>query len=349
MVAASKRAMFRRALSSALRHIPAASLAAVAGGGAALCHGGGGVDRMRLAELEAQVAKLTAMVGEDVEATTGQNGAVFSWDREKTACFPADCPRACERDMHGGFAEDEKTGTVYTGIPGYGFCSISPDLTTWTRLGSDPRLRDNIHGLCCFVDATGRTVVAVAQNDAQRVLVLDAASGAVVGELGMPAGGEFTFAAANQYYSTAPRAQGPWSATAHAAEFKCTDVAFASGKLYVVTGYCGGDFVLTARQDAATGLWAWGPLAWGGKGTKAGEFQTAHGVFAHGGKIYVANREAHEVIEFGEDGAFLRALPDVPDGARICNVARAEKDGYFVMNALCPIPHTPAKTRAGKG
>ena len=37
-----------------------------------------------------------------------------------------------------------------------------------------------------------------------------------------------------------------------------------------------------------------------------------------------------------------RCLPDVPDGARICNVARSER--YFVMNALEPLRHTPART-----
>ena len=49
--------------------------------------------------------------------------------------------------MHGGFNEDAKTGIVYTGIPGWGLCSISPDLTTWTKLGDDKRLKGNIHGI----------------------------------------------------------------------------------------------------------------------------------------------------------------------------------------------------------
>ena len=98
-----------------------------------------------------QVAKLTSILGEDVEATTGQNGAVFSWARDLTAAFPADCPKSCERNMHGGFTEDPATNRVFTGIPGYGLCAISPDLKTWRKLGSDPRLKDNIHGLACFV------------------------------------------------------------------------------------------------------------------------------------------------------------------------------------------------------
>mmetsp|Transcript_36374 Transcript_36374/g.72396 ORF Transcript_36374/g.72396 Transcript_36374/m.72396 type:complete len:141 (-) Transcript_36374:231-653(-) len=51
---------------------------------------------------------------------------------------------------------------------------------------------------------------------------------------------------------------------------------------------------------------------------------------------------SHQVVEFTPRGQFLRCLPDIPDGARICNVARS--DQFFVMNALEPIRHTPART-----
>ena len=50
-------------------------------------------------------------------------------------------------------------------------------------------------------------------------------------------------------------------------------VTFLDGNLYVVTGYCAGDFVLTASQGA-DGKWKWGSdlkkSAWGGKGDGAG-------------------------------------------------------------------------------
>jgi hypothetical protein len=48
------------------------------------------------------------------------------------------------------------------------------------------------------------------------------------------------------------------------------------------------------------------------------------------------------VIEFTPEGKLVRMLPDIPDTARICNLARA--DDFFVMNALAPIEHTPGKT-----
>ena len=40
-------------------------------------------------------------------------------------------------------------------------------------------------------------------------------------------------------------------------------------------------------------------------------FGTAHGVFAHDGHIFVANREAHQVPEFTPEGSLVRAMPDL--------------------------------------
>ena len=119
-------------------------------------------------------------------------------------------------------------------------------------------------------------------------------------------------------------------------------MTYYNGKLYVVTGYSDGDFVLTASLDTKSNA-AWGPIAWGGKGDGAAQFQTAHGVFAHDDSIFVANREAHEVLEFTPEGHLVRSLPDLPEGARICNVARAEEDDMFIFNALAPIAHCPGR------
>ena len=66
-----------------------------------------------------------------------------------TGAFPDDAV-PFEPGMHGGFNEDPETGIVYTGIPGYGLCAISKDLKKWTKLGTDERLKDNIHGHCLF-------------------------------------------------------------------------------------------------------------------------------------------------------------------------------------------------------
>merc|ERR1719469_27729 len=126
----------------------------------------------------------------------------------------------------------------------------------------------------------------------QRVLIIDGKTGTVLQEITKPLGGEFDFAEANAYYSE----------RRHHTEkvFACTDVTFLDGKLYVSTGYCDGDFVLTA-ECGADGRWTWGRLAWGGKGDGAGQFRTAHGITAYDGHIYVSNREACQVVKFRPD------------------------------------------------
>ena len=101
-----------------------------------------------------------------------------------------------------GFNEDPDTGLVYTGIPGYGLCESSADLKSWRRLGTDDRLKSNIHGLVVFKHE-GETLIAAAQNEAQRVLIVGL-DGRVRQELTQPKGGEFDFAEANGYYSNTP-------------------------------------------------------------------------------------------------------------------------------------------------
>lgn len=302
----------------------------------ASCHGNH--DAVRLAKLEEQVDALTQklQVQFDVSPTTGQGDAVFSWDVELTNAFPSEAKKF-EKDLHGGFNEDPDTGLVYTGIPGYGLCQISADLKKWKKIGTDERLKDNMHGIVVFKH-NGKTSIAVANNEHARVLIINL-DGSVQQQLDQPKGGEFNYDEANGYYSERPKKQCPWG-TPHTPAFACTDVTYLDGKLYAVAGYCDGDFVVTASE--VDGKWQWGPTAWGGKGDAPGRFQTAHGIFAYDDKIFVANREASQVIEFTKDGKLVRMLPDIPDTARICNVARAED--YFVFNALEPIQHTPAKT-----
>ena len=117
--------------------------------------------------------------------------------------------------------------------------------------------------------------------------------------------------------------------------FCCTDVTYLDGRLYVVTGYCEGDFVLTLTDQ--NGKWTWGPIAWGGKGDEPGQFRTAHGVYAHEGHIFVANREAHQVVKFTRNGVFLETFDGIPEGSRICNISWEKKNRFWVMNALMPL------------
>ncbi len=248
---------------------------------------------------------------------TGQGEFIFSWDQELTAAFPKDA-HEFEPAMHGGFNEDPETGIVYTGIPGYGLCSISPNLKNWKTIGTDARLKDNIHGIVFFVHK-GTKYLAVAQ-EGKRVLVLTL-DGKIISEILKPTGTEFKFAPANEFFSSED------------SNFGVTDVTYLKGTLYVAHGYSKGDFVMTIKEKG--GVWSWGNLAWGGKGDNPGQFKTAHGVYAYDGHILVANRAAGQVVKFTKKGKFVETFNDIPEGSLVCNVAY--KSDNFFLNALSPI------------
>ncbi len=245
---------------------------------------------------------------------TGQGDYVFSWDQELTAAFP-EAAHEFEPGMHGGFNEDPETGIVYTGIPGYGLCAISADLTKWSLIGNDARLKDNIHGIVFFIHK-GKKYLAVAQ-EGKRVLVLTL-DGKIVSEILKPTGTEFKFAQANEFFASKD------------SNFGVTDVTYLKGTLYVAHGYSKGDFVMTIKEK--NGVWSWGKLAWGGKGDKPGQFQTAHGIYAHENKILVANRAAGQVVRFTKKGKFIETFNDIPTGSLVCNVSY--KDEHYFLNAL---------------
>lgn len=119
--------------------------------------------------------------------------------------------------------QDADTGIVYTGIPGYGLCAISADLKQWTRVGNDPRLKGNVHGLVVFKH-NDQTLIALAQNEDARILIVGL-DGTVLQDLPQPKGGEFDFPEANHYYSKRPIKQCPWGSPGTPA-FACTDVTY---------------------------------------------------------------------------------------------------------------------------
>ncbi len=248
---------------------------------------------------------------------TGQGDFIFSFDQGLTDAFPKDA-QEFEPGMHGGFNEDPETGIVYTGIPGYGLCSISPDLTKWNIIGTDERLKDNIHGIVFFIHK-GVKHLAVAQEE-KRVLVLNL-DGTIVSEILKPTGNEFKFAPANEFFSSED------------SNFGVTDVTYLKGTIYVAHGYSDGDFVMTIKEK--NGVWSWGKLAWGGKGDNPGQFQTAHGVYAHDNHVLVANRAAGQVVKFTKKGKFVETFKDIPEGSLVCNLSY--KTEHFFLNALSAI------------
>ena len=262
---------------------------------------------------------------------TGQGEFVFSWDEELTAAFPDDALEF-EPGMHGGFNEDPETGIIYTGIPGYGLCSISADLKEWKRIGSDPRLKDNIHGIVFFIHK-GQKHLAVAQ-EGKRVLVLNL-DGTIISDILKPKGIEFDFPFANYFFASP------------ASNFGVTDVTYFDSTLYVAHGYSKGDFVLTIVEE--NGSWDWGKLAWGGKGSQPGQFQTAHGIYAHENHIYVANRAAGQVVKFTPRGEFVEMFEDIPEGSLVCNVSHKEEHYFFnALQAIGEQKSAPIYAHTGK-
>ncbi|MGB1361972.1 MAG: hypothetical protein ACPH28_03480 [Flavobacteriaceae bacterium] len=255
-----------------------------------------------------------ATSADKVKLVTGQGNFIFSWDQELTAAFPKDAIMF-ESRMHGGFNEDPETGIVYTGIPGYGLCSISPDLRKWATIGTDERLKDNIHGIVFFVHR-GEKYLAVAQ-EGKRVLVLTL-DGKIVSEILKPTGNEFKFAEANKFFASKD------------SNFGVTDVTYLEGTLYVAHGYSKGDFILTIEEN--NGTWTWGDLAWGGKGDNPGQFKTAHGVYAHKNHIFVANRAAGQVVKYTKKGVYVDIFDDIPEGSLVCNLSY--KSEHYFLNAL---------------
>ena len=208
---------------------------------------------------------------EKVKIVTGQGDFIFSWDKVLTAAFPEGAI-SFEKRMHGGFNEDPETGIVYTGIPGYGLCSISSDLTKWTTIGTDQRLKDNIHGIVFFVHK-GEKFLALAQ-EGKRILVLNL-DGKIISEILKPTGNEFNSDKVNKFFASED------------SNFGVTDVTYLDGLIYAAHGYSKGDFILTIEEN--NGIWSWSDLAWGGKGDMSGQFQTAHGIYAHENHILSPN------------------------------------------------------------
>lgn len=255
--------------------------------------------------------------GNKAKLLTGQGEFIFSYDKELTAALPKEA-HEFEPGMHGGFNEDPETGIVYTGIPGYGLCAISPNLTQWKKIGTDERLKDNIHGIVFFVHK-GQKLLAVAQNGI-RVLVLTL-DGTIVSEILKPTGNEFKFELANEFFGS------------EKSNFGVTDVTYLKGTIYVAHGYSAGDFVMTIKEKG--GVWSWGKLAWGGKGDNPGQFKTAHGIYAHKKHILVANRAAGQVVKFTCKGKFKKTFNDIPEKSLVCNVSY--KTEHYFMNALSAI------------
>jgi hypothetical protein len=224
---------------------------------------------------------------------------------------------------HGGFAVDRRDGKgeVYFALPGAGIIQISRDLQSTRMLPTDPEMAaTNMHNASIWTES-GKPYLVFPGNQIGKVYTT-ALDGSLLHTLNPP-GTETTFgpAVVNDYFAAGEK-------------FVPTDVDYLGGRYYIATGYSSLDYVLTANVTAGDAVAAeWNGLAFGGKGTEPGQFQTGHGItIAPDGKtIAVADRPLAEIDHFTADGEYLNTIK-IPEGAFACDIDY--EAGYAVVGCL---------------
>jgi len=226
---------------------------------------------------------------------------------------------------HGGFAVDRRPGhgEAYFALPGAGILRISSDLQTIDLLETEAAVRDtNLHNTTLWEAFDGTPYLTFPANDAGRVFTTTL-DGELVQTLEPPPSDvDLGHPTVNAYFDAG-------------SAFVPTDVDQLSGRLYVTTGYSDLDWVLTARIRNASPLDIdWHDLAFGGRGTGAGQFGTGHGVtvVADGdARIEIADRPHAEIDRFTPDGKYLSTVT-LPEGSWPCDIDYL--GDYAVVGAL---------------
>jgi hypothetical protein len=243
--------------------------------------------------------------------------------------LPAEAQKVLKA-AHGGFAVDRRSGhgETYFALPGAGILRISADLKEVKLLPTDEAMKGtNMHN-AVFWTGEGGPYLTFPGNSANRVFTTTL-DGTLVNTLAPPtAETDLGDATANTYF----KGNGP---------FIPTDVEYLNGLFYIPTGYSKLDYVLTARVKPGKNFEAtWNNLAFGGRGTGAGQFGTGHGVTVPQGKkrIDIADRPNSEIDRFTPEGKYLETVK-LPAGSFPCDTFY---DGsYLVVGAL----HGPDRTK----
>lgn len=223
---------------------------------------------------------------------------------------------------HGGFAVDrrEDQGHTYFALPGAGILRIAPDLSSVDLLETaEPVKANNMHNTTIWTDSEGTPYLTFPSNGTAQVFTTDL-EGKLLGTLGAPTKDDkFGRDAVNDYFA---KGQG----------FVPTDTEVYQGLLYVATGYSSLDYVLTAHVESASEM-TWDTLAFGGKGTKPGQFGTGHGITVVPGAemIAVADRPNSEIEFFSPEGDYIVRL-GLPEGSFPCDVDFVED--YTLVGCL---------------
>jgi hypothetical protein len=213
---------------------------------------------------------------------------------------------------HGGFAVDRRPGKgeIYFALPGAGIIQISADLKSTRLLETPAAMKDtNLHNSTIWYAPDGSPYLTFPANKAAQVFTTTL-QGELVHTLNIPGQeDDFDQPTVNNYFYGK-------------GNFAPTDVEHLDGLFYVATGYSSLDFVLTAKIQSTSPFKAdWYDLAFGGKGSGAGQFGTGHGITVPPGlkRIDVADRPNSEVDRFTRYGHYRSTL-ELPRGSFPCDI-----------------------------
>ena len=232
---------------------------------------------------------------------------------------------------HGGFAVDRRQGKgeTYFALPGAGIIQISADLKATQMLETPAAAKQtNLHNTTIWYASDGTPYLTFPANKVGQVFTTTL-QGKLVHTLNIPTSrDQFGQPTVNNYFYGK-------------GQFAPTDVEQLDGLLYVTTGYSSLDFVLAARILSTNPFKAvWHDLAFGGKGSGAGQFGTGHGITVPPGKkrIDVADRPNSEVDRFTRYGHHLSTL-ELPKGSFPCDI------DYLDRLAIVGCLHGPDRSK----
>ena len=225
--------------------------------------------------------------------------------------LPAEAVRVLV-SAHGGFAVDRRQGKgeTYFALPGAGIIQISADLDSTRLLETSAALKDtNLHNTTIWYASDGTPYLTFPANKDSRVFTTTL-EGELAHTLNTPTeANDFDQPAVNLYF------QGKGN-------FVPTDVEQLDGLFYITTGYSKLDFVLTAKILSTNPFKAvWHDLAFGGRGSGAGQFGKGHGITVPPGekRIDVADRPNSKIDRFTRYGHYRSTL-ELPTGSFPCDI-----------------------------
>ncbi len=268
------------------------------------------------------VVALQEAGGADSSRTTGQGDLKFRVLHTSSA-LPSGAMKGLNT-AHGGFAVDRRKGRgeVYFALPKVGIIRISADLSKIDLLATDDSMvQTNMHNTTVWYGKRNKAYLTFPGNDSNKVYTTTI-QGDLLHTLDAPtADTPFDENRVTKYFDDGGK-------------FVPTDVEILDQRFYITTGYSALDYVLTADVNIKDGVSAeWTPFAFGGKGSREGQFGTGHGItIAPDGKtITVADRPNSEIENFTRKGEYLGKL-DLPKGSLPCDIDY--ESGYTVVGCL---------------